>query len=39
MSLSADIRRISRACSRQLNLAETMQARVQIEFWVGTAKA
>lgn len=35
MSFSAKARRISRACSRRLNLPEIMEARVQAELCVG----
>jgi len=39
MSLRALTRRISRACSKQLNLPEITEVRVQAEFWVGTGGA
>ena len=39
MSLRALARRLSRACSRWLNLSEITEVRVQAEFWVGTGGA
>lgn len=38
-SLCAKACCISKACSRQLNLPETTEARVQAELWVGTGRA